>query len=103
MNRVSFSTSGLSEGTHTIIAKYAGQGGFSSSGDAITVHVGVVGTTTTVEANSTSTVYGQSVLLTAHIGASGQGTPTGSVQFWDAATSLGTSAVATVQTAARRR
>ena len=51
-----------------------------------------VSTTTTVSAASSSVVFGQSVSFTANV-SSPNGTPTGSVEFFDGAISLGTAAV----------
>ena len=53
---------------------------------------GPVSTTTTVSASASSTVFGQSVTFTATV-SSASGTPTGSVEFFDGAVSLGTAVI----------
>ena len=50
-------------------------------------------TTTTLGAAPSSAVFGQVVTLTATVAGAGPETPTGSVEFFDGATSLGTSAL----------
>ena len=50
-------------------------------------------TTTAVASSANPTVFGQPVTLTATVSTTGVGTPTGSVEFFDGATSLGTVAL----------
>lgn len=52
-----------------------------------------VGTTTTVDSSDTTTVTGESVTLTATVTADDLSTPTGTVEFFDGDTSLGTAPV----------
>ena len=88
-----YSTAGLAVGSHAITAQYIGDGNFSdSTSPVVSQTVGQAGTTTSVAASPSSSVYGQSVTFTATIGVvtPGAGTPTGSVTFMDGSTTLGT-------------
>ena len=88
-----YSTAGLAVGSHAITAQYLGDGNFSdSTSPVVSQTVGQAGTTTSVAASPSSSVYGQSVTFTATIGVvmPGAGTPTGSVTFMDGSTTLGT-------------
>jgi hypothetical protein len=81
----SFSTSSLSvtSGTgHSIMAVYSGDTNFTGSSDSLTQTVNQAGTTTTVTGSPNPSIYGQSVTFTATVTpASGNGTPTGTIQF----------------------
>ena len=84
----SFQTSSLSLGSHYITASYSGDGNYtsntSSSGQYIDVEL--ASTTTTLSSDpSSSSVYGQSITLTAGVSSS-YGTPSGSVDFYDSTT-----------------
>ncbi len=86
-------TAALPAGTDSITAKYKGDANFATStSPAITVTVAQVSTTTTLTVAPTSSVVGQSVTLTTTVTAtgSGAGTPTGTVEFFNGTTSLGT-------------
>ena len=88
-----YSTAALAVGAHAITAQYLGDGNFSdSTSPVVSQAVGQAGTTTSVAASPSSSVYGQSVTFTATIGVvmPGAGTPTGSVTFMDGSTTLGT-------------
>jgi Bacterial Ig-like domain (group 3) len=88
-----YSTAGLAVGSHAITAQYLGDANFSgNTSPVVSQTVGQAGTTTSVAASPSSSVYGQSVTFTATIGvvAPGAGTPTGSVTFMDGSTTLGT-------------
>jgi len=83
-----FTTSTLSAGSRSITATYGGDstfGGSASTPQAYTV--AMAGTSTSVSSNSSSSTYGQSVTFTATVSPSAA---TGTVQFFDGATSLGT-------------
>ncbi|MBI5216620.1 MAG: Ig-like domain repeat protein [Ignavibacteriae bacterium] len=85
--------SSISVGNHSLKARYGGDSDFDTSTSAIHVHtVNKANTTTSVQSNVNPSVFGQSVTFTATVTASspGAGTPTGSVEFFDGATSLGT-------------
>ncbi len=102
-----FATSILDVGSHSITARYNGDSSFiGSTSAALTQVVSQATTTTTVTSSPSPSVFGQSVTLTATVAAAlpGAGTPTGSVEFFDGATDLGsgalTSGVATLSTSA---
>src|SRR5438876_12198110 len=89
----SFSTSGLSVANHTITANYLGDSNFNTStSTALTQTVNKGNSTTTVSSSANSSVFGQSVTLTATVSAQSpaSGTPTGTVQFLDGSTNIGT-------------
>jgi hypothetical protein len=81
----------FASGSHALTAQYAGDtsynGSTTASSSALTVNK--LATTTTLAANINPSVYGQSVTLTAGVSAT-SGTPTGTVTFFDGASSLGT-------------
>jgi hypothetical protein len=82
-------TSVLGAGSHSITAAYSGDGSYNgaSAGVAQTVKAN---SATTLSANNTSVTVGQAVVLTAAIS---PGSATGTVQFLDGVTVLGTQAV----------
>jgi PhoPQ-activated pathogenicity-related protein len=97
-DRATFSTKSLSAASHTITAVFNGDGNFNSStGDdsGSPQLTNKDASTTTLKASPLSPVFGQPVLLTAHVSAlaPGSGTPSGSVTFKDGATTLGTGAL----------
>ena len=79
--------SSLSIGTHTITANYQGDVNFAFSLSNSTQTVQQDGTTTTISAAPSSSVYGQAATFTAtlSVNAPGSGTPTGTVTFFDGA------------------
>ena len=89
-----FATTTLPAGTNSITANYKGDTSYTAStSPAVTVTVAPAATTTTTVTFSPSApVFGQSVTLTATVAsiASGAGAPTGTVQFFNGTTSLGT-------------
>ncbi len=86
----SLSTKTLPMGGNTLTASYAANNSYgASTSSAVTVTITADVTTTTLIANPTSVVYGSSVTLTATV-TSGGGTPTGTVNFYNGATLLGT-------------
>ena len=81
-----FVTSTFSVGSHTITAKYNGDGNLSPSSAAPLVQVvNRDDTTTTVVSSANPSVFGQPVTFTATVTANppGSGTPTGTVTFFD--------------------
>jgi hypothetical protein len=81
----------LAAGTHSITAVYSGDGNYSgSTSGAWTQTVSKVASTTLLSASPNPSVSGQSVSLTATISPTAA---TGSVQFFDGSTSLGTATV----------
>jgi Ca2+-binding RTX toxin-like protein len=88
-----FATTGLSLGSHTITAFYAGDtDDLAITSAATTVNVAIDKTSTTVVATSPSTVYGQPLTFTVTVAVAspGAGTPTGTVMLMDGTTTLGT-------------
>lgn len=102
-----FSTSSLAAGTYSVTANYSGDANYDASASAaqtLTVNSLPATTTALVASPASGITYGQSVKLTATVTESG-GTPTGSVNFLDGTTSLGSgtlnaSGVATLTTSA---
>ncbi|MDX3853666.1 Ig-like domain repeat protein, partial [Streptomyces sp. AK02-01A] len=90
------SVSTLSVGVHSLTAVYGGDVNFGGSTSPVdTQTVTAVGTTTTLTSAPDPSVFGQVKVLTATVAAvpPGSGTPTGTVDFFDGATLLGTSAL----------
>jgi hypothetical protein len=98
--KATFTTASLAAGPHVITVAYSGDANFlGSTSAAITETVNSqtqATTTTTLAANPTTVVYGQSVSFTAGVSAS-SGTPTGTVTFMDGSTPLGTAALSAGQ------
>ena len=86
-----FSTSGLSVGTHVITATFNGNASQVSSSGTVTHAVNSAATTTTVSSNANPSVLGQSLTVRADVSvnAPGGGTASGSVQFQADGVSLG--------------
>jgi Big-like domain-containing protein len=83
-----FSTSALAGGSHSITAVYGGSASYSgSTSPTLTQNVSPTGTTTTLTSSPNPSNSGQTVTFTATVSPA---TATGSVQFLDGATSLGT-------------
>ena len=98
-----YTTSGLTAGSHAITAAYGGDANHVSSSAALT-EVIVQAATVTVGSSVNPSVAGNSVTFTAKVAGAGKVTPSGSVTFMDGATLLGTATLdatgtATVQTA----
>lgn len=90
--QASFSTNTLAVGTHTITATYGGSGNFTgSTSSPIDQVVILVSTTTTLSSSANPNPANQALTLTAQVAApQGQGTPNGTVTFFNGMTSLGT-------------
>src|SRR3989442_8388491 len=87
-----FTTSSLSVGTHSNTANYTGDTNFNPSlSAAVSQVVNKCATTVTVASSANPSVFGQSVTFTATVTvpAPGSGTPTGTVNFLDGATVIG--------------
>ena len=97
----SYSTSSLAAGTHTITAVYSGDSNFSSSTSAaLTEQIVMAGSTTTLTASATSVMSGTSVTFTAAVSSSlTSPAPTGTVQFYDGSTALGSAVALTAGSA----
>ena len=88
---VSHADSSLSAGPHTVTASYSPTGFFVSSTGTLTQQVNsptLVATTTTISSSFNPSFFGQSVTFTATVSGSG-GTPTGTVNFLDGGTTIG--------------
>src|SRR5207253_758713 len=88
-----FSTGSLAVGTHSITAQYLGNTNFSgSTSTAVSQVVNKASTTTSLTSSVNPSVFGQSVTFTATVAvvSPGAGTPTGTVNFLDGATVIGT-------------
>jgi uncharacterized protein YjdB len=98
-----FSTAALTAGTHSITASYGGDTNFvGSTSSALSQQVNQASTTIALSSNNNPSTYGQTVTFTATVSPS---TATGTVQFMDNGSPLGspvtiTSGVATFSTAA---
>jgi hypothetical protein len=89
-----FSVSTLSIGTHNITAAYGGDNNFNASTSPVLSQVVQQGnTSTTLTSSANPSTESQSVTFTATVSAGIGTTPTGSVEFMDATTPLGTSAL----------
>jgi Ca2+-binding RTX toxin-like protein len=98
-DQATFSTSSLSVATHSITASYQTDGNFATStSSAVSQTVNQDATTTSLSSSVNPSAYGQSVTFTATVGANspGSGTPTGSVNFYDGSTLLGSGTLAVV-------
>ena len=78
--------------THSITAVYAGDTNFTTSTSSVAQDVNQASTTTALTSDPNPSVSGQSVTFTATIaaGSPGSGTPTGTVDFLDGTTTIGT-------------
>jgi Bacterial Ig-like domain (group 3)/Chitobiase/beta-hexosaminidase C-terminal domain len=94
-----FSTTGLTAGTHSITASYSGDSGDNSSVSnavsvVVTQSVVSIATTTTLSASAKEVIAGQSVTFTASVSPqAGSNLPTGTVSFLDGTNTLGTSSL----------
>jgi hypothetical protein len=94
--QASFTTSTLGGGSHQITAVYQGDGNFATStSEALSQTINPVATSTTLATSVNPTVYSQPVTFTATVMAlvGGVGTPTGSVNFQDGSTVIGTASL----------
>jgi len=89
-NTASLSTSGLSLGTQSINAVYSGDSNFSGSSGSLNQKVNQASTTMTLTSSINPSALGQAVTLTATVAPAYNGTPTGTVTFYDGTMSLGT-------------
>jgi Big-like domain-containing protein len=85
---VSFSTSALAAGSHSITAHYGGDSNYNPSvSPVLTQQVNAAATTTVVASNNNPSVFGQSVKFTATVTSAG-GVPPGTATFKDGTTTL---------------
>jgi len=93
-NSAQLNVSSLAAGSHSITAKYGGDGNFNGSTSAtLTETVNAAPTTTTVLSKLNPASYGQSVTLSASIQPPSGASATGTVTFFDGSTSVGTATV----------
>src|SRR5207253_1998526 len=86
-----FITSGLTAGTHSITAVYSGDANFAGgTSPALMQTVNRVASSTSVASSNNPSIFGSAVTFTATVTSSATGTPTGTVTFQDATTTLGT-------------
>src|SRR6202030_231218 len=95
-DQATFTTSSLTVGSHTITANYSGDTNFSTSTGSDSAAPQVVNqasTTTTLDSLPNPSVTGQTVTFTATVApvSPGAGTPTGTVNFLEGATTLASS------------
>ena len=77
--------------SHNVLAVYSGTATYATStSPALTQVVDQVTTTTILTSSPNPSTFGQSVTLSATVNPANGGTPTGSVEFFDGSTSLGT-------------
>ena len=85
-----FTTSSLAIGTHTIKAKYPGDGTGALSNATLTQLVQRYQTTTGLRSSLNPSNFGQAVTFTAQVTGTAPGAPTGTVTFYKGTTMLGT-------------
>ena len=92
------STSTLAMGPHSITAVYAGDGSFNGgTSPAITETISQDASTTTLSSSTNAIAAGGSITFTATVAAAtGVGTPTGTVNFFDDGAQIGSAPLATV-------
>jgi autotransporter-associated beta strand protein len=91
--QATFTTTGLSAASHSITAVYSGDANFTTStSSTLSQIVNHDSTATAVSSSNNPVISGQSVTLTATVTANspGSGIPTGTVNFLDGSTTLGT-------------
>lgn len=88
----SFTTTGLSVGSHNIVAVYGGNTNYAGSSDTAAQNINKGATTTTLTSSVNPSTFGQSVTLTANVGvnAPASGLLSGTVTFTEGSTVLGT-------------
>ena len=90
-------TSALSAGDHTISAIYSGDTNFVTSTSSDLNQAVDLASTTSLSSSLSSSVFGQSVTLIATVAPSvGSGTPTGTVDFYDGTTWIGSGTLSVV-------
>ncbi len=88
--RASWSTGNFTVGTHTLSAQYSGDGSnVPGSSNAKALEVDQASTTTVLSSANNNATVGSNVALSANVITSSGPAPTGSVQFFDGSTSLG--------------
>jgi hypothetical protein len=89
-NTASVTSSGLTLGTHSVVAQYLGDSNLTGNNSpAVSVPI-LQPSTTTMVSSANPQDEGQSVAFTATVTTTASGTPTGTVAFLDGSTTLGT-------------
>jgi hypothetical protein len=89
--QATFTTSLLTAGSHSITAVYGGDVDYAGSTSAVlTETVNLADTSTTLSSSANSVPYGQPVTFTVAVTSFAGARPSGTVQFWDGSTLLGT-------------
>lgn len=87
----SFTFPGLTVGKHTITAMYSGDSSNGSGAQSLTQNVSQTTATVSVSSNNTQPASGDAIVFTAKVTVpSGGASPTGTIQFQDGATKIGT-------------
>jgi hypothetical protein len=87
-------TTAIPAGTNSITAHYLGNSNVqASTSNAVTQTVSQATTTTSLVAVPTNPAFGQTVTLTATVSPQFTGVPTGTVQFFDGLTQIGTASI----------
>lgn len=95
--QATFTTSTLGAGTHSITAFYSGDSNFNASASStLSQTVTAIGTTISLSAPQNAISPGQSITLTAVVASSGASVPTGTVNFFDGTTLIGSGSLSTV-------
>ena len=87
------SVSSLTAGTHSITASYGGDSNFATSSANISQVVNQASSTISVLSSLNPAVWGQSITLSASLGVANGAVATGTVTFYDGATTLGSGIV----------
>ena len=90
-----YTTSSLTQGTHSITATYSGDTNNTSSTSAAVSESLLSATTATVKSSNTSVTFGSLLTFTATIAniAPGTGVATGTVKYYDGTTLIGTATI----------
>ena len=89
-SKATFSTSTLSVGTHSLAAVYSGDSFYNpNTSPVVKQTVNKANTTTTVVSSQNPSTFGQPVTFTATVTPATSGTPTGTVNFKDGSTVIG--------------
>ena len=91
--KVTFTTSTLAVGSHTISAVYNGNTDYSTSNHALLETIEKATTTTKVTSSASTSTFDESVTFTADVTSTSAGTLTGTVTFKNGGTTLGTGTV----------
>lgn len=99
--QASFTISALTSGQHSIMATYGGDGSFSQNSSVVGLTVNKASTAISLTSTTNPSNFNQTVIFTATVSAvaPGAGTPTGTINFSDGPTSLGSTILNSAGTA----